>query len=425
MDNTNIKELSEFEEYKNGLYESAVVDDNINGLLPIIPFYLENEEFRHARKLFTNVIAPLVKSIGYIFSNRIIVSLGQKMYETEMLDEYQSLTYGEFYDRINMLPTFLVKKILGELNCTTSIFEDLLSFIYNQNKLEAIELMRNNNLDISLLSKKVILLTTLKSYSINYQKLYNDEITPEEYIQQIQEVIAKNVDIEELDAEISMLKDWVTDYLEVMSKLDNVTNDTEEETLDKEILRLLISFPDLAKPLISIYWVIKDMSTIFESKVLNEILMRDPAFYNELRKFYDYNYNLEPLELPLGIFEKELNDIYNRIEKFCPRGQNFLALFGYGKLSRIIWTGGWLSLSYFLKVLYSGRLEEGKIKFKKSVPTNIWDNAVKLFVDNNHHHPILSSLNTRSIRFLQEKAFAGEIDSIFINVFKNIETRKS
>ena len=175
MDNTNIKELSEFEEYKNGLYESAVVDDNINGLLPIIPFYLENEEFRHARKLFTNVIAPLVKSIGYIFSNRIIVSLGQKMYETEMLDEYQSLTYGEFYDRINMLPTFLVKKILGELNCTTSIFEDLLSFIYNQNKLEAIELMRNNNLDISLLSKKVILLTTLKSYSINYQKLYNSE----------------------------------------------------------------------------------------------------------------------------------------------------------------------------------------------------------------------------------------------------------
>ena len=424
---TNIKELSEFEEYKNVLYKSAVADDSFDGLLPdSIHFDSGDEDIRHDIKLIENIILPFTRTFGYIISYRLSVSFGQKLYETDMLNELQSLTYEEFYDRINMLPKFLVRKLLGELNCTTSIFEDLLSLIYNQNKIEAVELMRNNNLDISLLSKKTMLLTKHQSYETDKLKFYNGEIKLEEYIQHMEEVVAfESIGIKEYETELVKLKDWFTELMEIGVKNASITNENEKETIYRELIRLILSFPDKITPFLRLYWDNEDMLTIFERKVLDEILMRDSDYYNEVRKKYDGNNNLEPLELPLGIFEEELNDIYNKIERFCPRGQNFTALFGYGKLSPIIWTGDWNALSYFLRVLYAGSLVNGIITFNQSVPTNMWENARKLFVDKKNNHPQLSSLKNRTISDLQKKDFAKEINYIFKNVFENIVTRKS
>ena len=432
MDNTNIKDLSEFEEYKKIINESAKVDDTLNGLLPeCVDFDSGDEKIKHVIKISANILMPFTKTLGYITSYRLNVLFGQKLYEANMLNELHSLTYEEFYDRIDMLPKFLVRKIIGELNCSTSIFEELLLLINNQNRLEAIELMRNNNLDISLLSKKLILATKHHIIQIEREKVNNGGMKQEEYIQNLEEAIAsETIDLKKSETELIKLKEWflgdfLPGVLEVKDKIESATNDTEVVTIYKEGLRKLLPFPDKVMPILYFYWDNEDMLTIFERKVLSEILMRDPDFYHKARKNYEDDYNFEPLEHPLGIFEEELTEIYNKLERFCPRGQNFTALFGYGKLSPIIWTGDWNALSYFLRVLYSGSLENGKITFKQSVPTNMWENARKLFVDKKNNHPQLSSLKNRTISDLQKKDFAKEINYIFKNVFENIVTRKS
>lgn len=421
MDNTNIKQLSESEEYINGLYKSAEVKKS-NGLQ--IPPNLEDEEFKHVLDLTENVILPYIRCIGHITIHRLCVTPTQKLCEEENLYEFPNLTYEDFYDNIILLPKSSVKKILGELNCTTPILEKLLLLICNLDKLATIELMRNNNIDLSLVSKKVTLLRTYEIHNTNSQKLKNEEIKPEEYIQDTEETISLLV------GEKGYLTHFghFSDFLEVYSKIGSCTNDTEKEYLQNKAKELIMYFAVEIPPVLCTHWIRKDLFTILERNVLDKILMREPDYYTQIRESYEeynnYN-NIEPLELPLGLFEEELNDIYNKIERFCPRGQNFTALFGYGELSPIVWTGDWNSLSYFLKVLYGGRLENGFITIKQDVPKHMWDKAFKLFVDENNKHPSLNTLKTRQIAYLQELSFAREINYIFKNVFENIETRKN
>lgn len=427
MDNTNIKDLSVFEEYKNGLYKSAMVDKTLSNLLSEMNIMdLKDDKLLDSVELLGNVLLPFIRSAGYILFYRVVASYISKLDEMKMLSDYSKLTYEEFYDFLIILPKYLVKKILGELDCSTSIFEDLLSFTYNQHKIEAIETLRNNRIDITLASKKLMLLTTSEQYNMSLQKFNNEEVSFEEFFHNLEGKLAYQISgLDEYKTESIQFQELLTELVEKLYLIEKCTNEKDLSSIVCEMNRLIKSIPDKCIPFYSFYWEFRDHITAFEKEVLDEILKRNLEYYAKLSKYYEDYHNLEPLDLPLGIFEEELNDIYNRIERFCPSGQNFTALFGYGKLSPIVWTGDWNSLSYFLKVLYGGRLENGFITIKQDVPKHMWDKAFKLFVDENNKHPSLNTLKTRQIAYLQELSFAREINYIFKNVFENIETRKN
>jgi len=427
MDNTNIKELSEFEEYKNGLYKSAMADETLSSLLSEkILLDQKDDKLLDSVKFMANVLLPLTRSMGYILFYRVVVSYISKLDEMKMLSDYSRLTYEDFYDSLIILPKYIVKKILGELNCSTSIFENLLSFTYNLHKTEAIDTLRNNGIDITLASKKLMILTLSEQYNMSLQKFNNSEVSFEEFFHYMEGRMAYQIDgLDNYKTESIQIQTLLTELIEKLNLIEKATNENELSPIVCEMNKLIKSIPDKCIPFLCFYWEFCDYITAFEKEVLDEILKRDLDYYAKLSKYYEDYHNLEPLELPLGIFEEELNDIYNKIEKFCPRGQNFTALFGYGRLSPIVWTGDWNALSYFLKVLYGGRLENGFITIKQDVPKHMWDKAFKLFVDENNKHPSLNTLKTKQIAYLQELGFAREINYIFKNVFENIETRKN
>lgn len=339
------------EEYNKGLDNAAKPNDsfvelqNRMGDNPAV-----NNKINELFKYFTEVLTPFGSSLSYIIYYRMIPSyLPLLKKHNTLIENYPRLTFEEFYDVLIILPNFIIRKIIGELDCTPSVFEDLLSLISNHQKAETIEKMRLNNVDITTASRIVALLTDSQRFH-DFMQSYVQDGNMESKKAKFQKMQLKFFsDITRFNSLQSEALNVQGIMSEVMSRMEmlETANEEEEADIDKEIYKALMTLRDFGNNSIYFYWDDIDSFTLHEREVLDGILKRNMESYNEMRRLYELNKNIEPLDLPSGIFEDELKEIYNKLEKFCPRGQNFTALFGYGEASSVVWTGDWNTLAYF------------------------------------------------------------------------------
>ena len=145
---------------------------------------------------------------------------------------------------------------------------------------------------------------------------------------------------------------------------------------------------------------------------------------SQTQKIDTYNYNVEcegPLSLPEGMFNKELNEIGG---KFFP-GMNFGSLFDTPKseFSPLCWNDKWEKLAYIFRIIYSGKVKQGKIVFSNDkMGQELWTKIQNCFHNSNKKNS--KSMSKYKAAELQKK-YGASMDDEFIKILQNIKSRNT
>lgn len=145
---------------------------------------------------------------------------------------------------------------------------------------------------------------------------------------------------------------------------------------------------------------------------------------SQTQKIDTYNYSVEcegPLSLPEGMFNKELNEIGG---KFFP-GMNFGSLFDTPKseFSPLCWNDKWEKLAYIFRIIYSGKVKQGKIVFSNDkMGQELWTKIQNCFHNSNKKNS--KSMSKYKAAELQKK-YGASMDDEFIKILQNIKSRNT
>ena len=419
----NILFQKDTKEYYNGLSASVkVADEVIEWGREISQDPRSLDETKNFMGLYVFYFLTFVKGISFISRKQAAFDISGFIKHPEIYDKYPRLTFEEFYDVLCMLPSYVTRKVVEELECDAATFDDILYYIKEVQKDKAIEVFRDKCKDIKNLTKLCGYLAELEQSEQLQTLLFSteDEETAADVFDFYDEKVISYRSYSESLTNHDPLLCWI-DFWEKVNKHESDDVVLALNAFNRDYDKLEDCFLEVVFD----YWDNQNDYTIREKAILDEILCYDKEIYEDYRKRYESRRNVPTLKLPSGLFEAELDRVYQRLNHYCQSGQGFTSFFGYGdrQAEHLIWNGDWNTLSYFLRVLYVGILKNGDIDVSKQMERGVWNTAVKIFRDENGNPPELSTLKNFSIEKAKGKDFVRSINDIFISVFANIKSR--
>ena len=426
--------LSHTEDYYKDLSKAIIVDKNI--IMYLKGIYDDPKATKNTKNFLTFYgywVLPFYQGLGHIFNFNKYASVIHNMKEIPQIYEYFSrLSYDEFYDCLCLLPNYVVRKFIEAIDCDSLTFSKLIEEFNNKNKDIFVNELKEKQIDIDVISRicsfisEPIQLTEL-------QNIYFTTTNEEEFHSSIQAIVDKIKSYKDhIDIEFSPSPEEIEEIFCFVNLFEEAEKLTKKTGSLAESLNILLKdgFDKYEKAFFNQvfdFWDDSDEFTQREKETLESILAYDQDIYNNIRREYELQRNMiVPLKLPKGLFKNDLANIYNKIGNYCPNNQDFVSIFGYNednKVNHIVWNGGWNELAYFLRVLYSGYLINGRIDCSSNMERGVWNKAINIFIDNKGSHPDLTTLKHMSIDKVNNKAIIL-IDNIFKEIFSNNKARK-
>lgn len=302
-------------------------------------------------------------------------------------------TIDEFFEDLRSLPSECARDIICLFDCSPSIKYKLTECLESQednNKEHFKQLIYDNEVNVEKYSSVlwVLLLPHIAKPDEAVQRLYS-KLIHEEYLHY------KNLDLSQ-DPGAKFYFEYLSlceQMPEKVAKFNEAAYNKDKELAEKILKTMAPDFQQidsLYKQLLFGYWNEKEYFLPVEQKAIETIF--EPLYEQLYDKVYEEYLQSKGniLPPPPGFTEEQLNALYEKIHEYCPAGQNFMYFFGYGDHTRtndsphLIWNKDGMSLAYFIKVLYGGKLnDKNKIVQGKKLRDSTYEAAVQVFRDNN------------------------------------------
>lgn len=359
---------------------------------------------------YGKVVYPFMSLTQYLGSYYFVVPSKDDL---EKLS-FPTLTSDEIFDTISSMPSNKLREVVSLMKCSPKVFDSLIEATKQKNKDSFISALYSENIDTFYISQFCSLynITNESNEVIDYVKssMYSDQ---EESIETAKSVV-EYYDPKFEGARVALDVNNDFDFSDIYNNYNQAIG---VESKHKEVFRVFW------RTLLNICG-----SHEKELMVIDEFIQQYPLLAK-----WDEEFSAElmdaseedgtcPSDLrlphPNSIFRDDLNYISEVYP--CLLNQNLAYFFGYGEWDKpsepkIIWHGKWGELACFLRVLYVGSINNGKIDYTgHDMDDGLWAKARKIFINEKGKTAAPSTFPNADC-----ENFIANVSKVMLKVLKN------
>lgn len=359
---------------------------------------------------YGKVVYPFMSLTQYLGSYYLVIPSKDDL---ERLS-FPTLTSDEIFDTISSMPSTKLREVVSLMKCSPKVFDSLIEATKQKNKDCFISALHSENIDTFYISQ--------------FCSLYNTTNESNEVIDYVKSSIYSDQE-DSIETAKSVVEYYDPTFEGARGALD-VNNDFDFSDIYKNYNQA-IGIESKLKELFRLYWrTLLNICGSHEKElvVIDEFIQQYPLLAK-----WDEEFSAEimdasekdgtcPSDLRLPPLNSIFRDDLNYISEVypCLQNQNLAYFFGYGEWDKpsepkITWHGEWGELSCFLRVLYVGSVNNGKIDYTgHDMPNGLWNKARRIFINQKGKSASPSTFQSANIN-----NYIANVSKVMLKVLKN------